>query len=126
MNRHALLTPEEMGRADAAAPELGVPGPVLMENAGRAVFRALRGRMRPCRVLVLAGPGNNGGDGYVVALPLADLDPAFHPGRIVLADSFGDKPLIPEAAPFQLVVEGEGRPARSAHSVVSIELKSLR
>lgn len=63
----ALLTPEEMGRADAAAPRLGTPGPVLMENAGRAVARSIRARFRPCRVLVLAGPGNNGGDGYVAA-----------------------------------------------------------
>ena len=62
-----LLTPEEMGRADALSPRLGVPGPVLMENAGRAVARAVRARFRPCRVLVLCGPGNNGGDGYVAA-----------------------------------------------------------
>jgi hydroxyethylthiazole kinase-like uncharacterized protein yjeF len=64
---HALLTPAEMGRADAAAPCLGVPGAVLMANAGRAVARAIRSRYRPCRVLVLAGPGANGGDGYVAA-----------------------------------------------------------
>jgi hydroxyethylthiazole kinase-like uncharacterized protein yjeF len=63
----ALLTPEEMGRADAAAPSLGVPGPVLMANAGRAVARTIIARFPPCRVLVLAGPGNNGGDGYVAA-----------------------------------------------------------
>lgn len=61
-----------MGRADAAAPMLGVPGPTLMENAGRAVARAIAARIRPCRTLVLAGPGNNGGDGYVVARLLAD------------------------------------------------------
>src|SRR5262249_46412185 len=61
-----LLPPEMMARADAAAPGLGVPGPVLMANAGRAVARAVRGRFRPCRTLVLAGPGNNCGDGYVV------------------------------------------------------------
>jgi hydroxyethylthiazole kinase-like uncharacterized protein yjeF len=66
-----LLTPEEMGRADAASPALGVPGPVLMANAGRAVARAVRQRFRPCRTLVLCGPGNNGGDGYVVARLLA-------------------------------------------------------
>ncbi len=70
--RPELLTPVEMGRADALAPSLGMPGPVLMENAGRAVARAMAARMRPCRVLVLAGPGNNGGDGYVAARLLAD------------------------------------------------------
>src|SRR3954469_5399989 len=62
-----LLSPAEMARADAAAPRLGVAGTVLMEAAGRAVARAIRRRFRPCRVLVLAGPGNNGGDGYVAA-----------------------------------------------------------
>jgi hydroxyethylthiazole kinase-like uncharacterized protein yjeF len=61
-----------MGRADALAPSLGVSGPVLMENAGRAVARAMAARMRPGRMLVLAGPGNNGGDGYVVARLLAE------------------------------------------------------
>ena len=60
-----------MGRADAAAPGLGVAGPVLMDNAGRAVARAIARRFPRCRVLVLAGPGNNGGDGYVAARLLA-------------------------------------------------------
>ena len=63
--RPELLTPEEMARADAAAPTLGAPGPTLMANAGRAVARAILRRFRPCRTLVLAGPGSNGGDGYV-------------------------------------------------------------
>jgi len=62
-----LLTPEEMARADAAAVAGGVPGIRLMEAAGRAVARAAQRRFRPCRTLVLAGPGNNGGDGYVAA-----------------------------------------------------------
>lgn len=62
-----LFTPLDMSRIDAAAPSCGVSGMVLMENAGAAVGRAIVRRYRPSRVLVLAGPGNNGGDGYVAA-----------------------------------------------------------
>ena len=67
LHRPELLTPGQMGRADALAPSLGVAGPALMDNAGRAVARAIRQRFRPCRTLVLCGPGNNGGDGYGIA-----------------------------------------------------------
>ncbi len=66
-----LLTPEETAAADRAAAALGRPVAWLMENAGRAVARAMRARLRPCRTLVLCGPGNNGGDGYVAARHLA-------------------------------------------------------
>jgi len=62
-----LLPPDAMARADAEAVRLGTPGPVLMANAGRAVARAARRYFSPCRVAVLCGPGNNGGDGYVAA-----------------------------------------------------------
>jgi len=62
-----LLTVEEMYRADAAAIAGGVSGLSLMEAAGMAIARAIRGRWRPRLVAVLCGPGNNGGDGFVVA-----------------------------------------------------------
>ncbi|WP_043340741.1 bifunctional ADP-dependent NAD(P)H-hydrate dehydratase/NAD(P)H-hydrate epimerase [Belnapia moabensis] len=61
-----LLTPTEMARADALAAST-ISTLRLMEAAGRAIALAARRRFRPCRTLVLAGPGNNGGDGYVAA-----------------------------------------------------------
>jgi ADP-dependent NAD(P)H-hydrate dehydratase / NAD(P)H-hydrate epimerase len=69
--RAALLTPTEMGQADEAAARHGHPGPELMEAAGRAVARAIQHHIGRCRVLVLTGPGNNGGDGYIAARLLA-------------------------------------------------------
>jgi hydroxyethylthiazole kinase-like uncharacterized protein yjeF len=71
--RTDLLTPEQMARADVLGAGLGWDGPTLMANAGRAVARTVAGRFRPCRTLVLCGPGNNGGDGYVVARLLQSI-----------------------------------------------------
>jgi hydroxyethylthiazole kinase-like uncharacterized protein yjeF len=62
-----ILTVAEMAAADRAAIQAGTPGLELMERAGQAVADAVAQRFRPQPALVLCGPGNNGGDGYVIA-----------------------------------------------------------
>jgi ADP-dependent NAD(P)H-hydrate dehydratase / NAD(P)H-hydrate epimerase len=67
----ALLSVAQMTAADRAAIAAGTPGSVLMQNAGNAVVREITRRWSPRPVSVLCGPGNNGGDGFVVAIELA-------------------------------------------------------
>ncbi len=61
---HEILTVAEMAAADRAAP---VSGHVLMERAGEGAAAVIASRFRPWPAVVLCGPGNNGGDGYVIA-----------------------------------------------------------
>ncbi len=68
-----LLTPEEMGEADRRTISGGTAGIMLMERAGHAVAD-VAARLAPskARIVILAGPGNNGGDGFVAATALAE------------------------------------------------------
>lgn len=66
-----ILSVSEMGQADRAAIAGGIPGFALMHSAGRAVAMVADAMAGEGAVLVIAGPGNNGGDGFVAATELA-------------------------------------------------------
>ncbi len=68
-----ILTAAEMREVDRLTIERGIPGLILMENAGSRVADFLRETFAPLedhRVLVVCGKGNNGGDGFVIARQL--------------------------------------------------------
>ena len=77
-----IVTAEEMRALDATTiNEIGLPGAVLMENAGRAVAEVIVDDLLlaevgddPAAVAVVCGAGNNGGDGYVIARCLREAD----------------------------------------------------
>ncbi|MFZ0243661.1 MAG: NAD(P)H-hydrate epimerase, partial [Desulfobacterales bacterium] len=73
-----LVTTREMQAMDRRTIDsFGLPGRILMENAGRgatAVILDTFPDLAARRVGVIAGPGNNGGDGYVIARCLSQRD----------------------------------------------------
>lgn len=65
-----------------------------------------------------------GADGYKVVYSLAELDPSFHPGEVIIADAMDGKPLDVHTGPFRLVSTEDKRPARGVRNLISIEVKS--
>jgi DMSO/TMAO reductase YedYZ molybdopterin-dependent catalytic subunit len=78
----------------------------------------LHGKAMSIRVIA------EGSDHYTALYSLAEVDPAFHPGTVIIADTMDGKPLPPSHGPLQLVNTEDKRPARWVRQLVAIRLVS--
>lgn len=105
------------GHADNDETYSGVALATLLAMIHAPIGKELRGDAM-ARYLVATGT-----DGYSVVLSLAEADPSFHDGLILVADARDGQPLG-KNGPFQLIVSQDKRPARWVHNLDSIALQS--
>jgi ADP-dependent NAD(P)H-hydrate dehydratase / NAD(P)H-hydrate epimerase len=111
-----ILTAAEMRAAEEAAIAAGTSVDELMERAGKAAAEAIWRYAGPLPALVLAGPGNNGGDGHVIARALAAR------GVAVRVATLGD---LAAAEPAPLLIDalfgtGLSRPFEQARVLLGL------
>jgi hydroxyethylthiazole kinase-like uncharacterized protein yjeF len=132
-----ILTAAEMRAAEAAIIAAGTPARLLMERAGTAAAEAIWRFAGPLPALILCGPGNNGGDGYVIARRLAErgtdvrvaalAEPRSPEALAARAEWPGPVERLADAAPAPLLVDalfGTGL-ARRLDGAVSRRLADL-
>jgi hydroxyethylthiazole kinase-like uncharacterized protein yjeF len=115
MSGRPILTAEEMRSAEAEAIAAGTSVETLMERAGRGAAEAIRLYAGPLPALILCGPGNNGGDGYVIARALRERgvdvrvaalgEPKSKAAKAARGRWDGDVESLDEAAPAPLLVD---------------------
>ena len=91
----------------------------LLAKLGAPLGNELRGQALANYVVA------TGSDGYQALLALAEVDPSFHPGEVLVADTMNGKALDEHSGPLKLVVTEDQRPARSVRNLTTIELKLL-
>ena len=104
------------GHTNAAETYSGVPLATLLAKVNAPLGKELRGEAMTSYVIA------SGSDGYSVVLSLAEVDPSFHEGQVIVADTRDGKPLG-DYCPFQLIVSDDKRPARWVHNLNSIILQ---
>jgi len=115
MSGQPILTAAETRAAEDAIFATGVSAFELMQRAGRAAADVAWDRFGPLETLVLCGPGNNGGDGYVIAARLAERGvrvrvaasgaPATEAARAARAAWDGPVETLADAAPAPLLID---------------------
>lgn len=91
----------------------------ILKKAGAPLGDRLRGKALATYVLATAR------DGYQVVFSVAELDPSFTSGQILLADKLNGGPLEPDQGPFRLVVASDKPGARSVRMLVRLEVVQL-
>jgi len=132
-----ILTAAQMRDAEARAIAAGTPETLLMERAGVALAQAVSLYLGPRPVLVLCGPGNNGGDGYVAARHLKDrgypvrvaalAEPSPEAAKWAKGEWGGPVEEFAEAEPAPIVIDclfGTGL-SRGLDAIVAERLQSL-
>jgi hypothetical protein len=104
------------GHTNADEAYSGVPLASLLAKVNAPLGKELHGEAMRSYVI------STGSDGYSVVFSLAEVDPDFHAGQVLVADARDGKPLE-KNGPFQLIVSDDKRPARWVHNLVSITLK---
>jgi hypothetical protein len=104
------------GHTNAAETYSGVPLATLLAKVNAPIGKELHGEAMTSYLIA------TGSDGYSVVLSLAEVDPSFHEGQVLVADIRDGKPLT-NYGPFQLIVSDDKRPARWVHNLNSIALQ---
>jgi hypothetical protein len=115
---HVTITVHN-GHTNASETYSGVPLATLLTKVNAPLAKGLRGEAMTSYVMA------TGSDGYSVALSLAEVDPSFHEGQVIVADARDGQPLG-KSGPFQLIVSNDKRPARWVHNLETIALRSGR
>ncbi len=97
----------------------GVSLATLLAQANVPLGKELRGEALTSYLIA------SGSDGYSVLLSLAEVDPNFHAGQVLVADARNGQALG-DHGPFELIVSDDKRPARWVHNLNSIVLQSAR
>jgi hypothetical protein len=116
MPRTTITVHNEHSKADETY--MGVRVADLLAKMGAPLGKELRGIALGSYLVAV------GSDGYGAVIALAEVDPSFHAGEVIVADTMNGQPLDPKSGPFKLVVTEDKRPARWVRNLVSIELKS--
>jgi len=116
MPRTTTTVHNEHSKADETY--TGVRVADLLAKMGAPLGKELRG-IALSSYLVAVGT-----DGYAAVIALAEVDPSFHTGEVIVADTMNGQPLDAKSGPFKLVVTEDKRPARWVRNLEYMELKS--